>query len=65
MKSLKQFRQAKKLLVKDIAEQLGISRITLWQYENDKRKPSFETLVKLAKIYGCKVDDFAEAEQRK
>ena len=58
MEKLKQKRREQKILVKEVAELLGCSRITIWQYENGKRKPSLDTLVKLAEIYHCTVNDF-------
>lgn len=34
---------------------LKISRQYLWRLENNKRKPSYRTLVALARLYGRKV----------
>ena len=55
--SLKSMREKKCLRAKSVSEQLKISRITLWQWENGKRTPSIENLAKLAKIYACTIDD--------
>lgn len=62
MEKLKQIREKKELSIKEVASKLKISRITLWNYENGKRKPSFETLIKLSKIYDCTVEDFIEKD---
>lgn len=54
MEKLKHIREEKQLSIQEVANKLGISRITLWAYESGKRKPSFDTLIELSKIYGCK-----------
>ncbi len=41
-----------------VADKLGCTASAVNQYENGKRQPSFEILVKLAEIYGCTVNDF-------
>lgn len=40
-----------------LAEALGCSAIAVCQWENGTRTPGIETLVKLADIFGCMVDD--------
>ena len=58
MSRMKKLREQRNLKVQDVAKKLGVTRITIWHYETGKRKPSFETLIKLAEIYGCTVNDF-------
>lgn len=41
-----------------VAEKLKCTSAAISQYESGKREPGFETLVKLAEIYGCTVNDF-------
>lgn len=41
-----------------VADKLKCTSSAVSQYESGKREPSFETLVKLAEIYGCTVNDF-------
>ena len=41
-----------------VALKLGCTPSAVNQYENGKRSPSFETLIKLAEIYDCTVNDF-------
>lgn len=60
MKKLKEFRLKSGLKIWVIVKRAGISRETLYNYETGKKKPKFETMVKLAKIYGCSVEDFVE-----
>ena len=42
----------------EVANKLKCTPAAVSQYESGRRKPSFETLVKLAEIYGCTVNDF-------
>jgi DNA-binding XRE family transcriptional regulator len=39
---------------------LGIHRETLYNYEKGKHMPNSQTLVDMAKLYGCAVEDFRE-----
>ena len=57
-RKIKQYRKKKRLTMRQVAEELGITESCYCLYENGKRKPSFDVLVKLAKIYGCTVNDF-------
>lgn len=41
-----------------VAEKLGCTSSAVNQYEKNKRKPSFDIIIKLADIYGCTVNDF-------
>lgn len=41
-----------------VAKKLNCTASAVNQYENGKRKPSVDVLVKLAEIYGCTVNDF-------
>lgn len=63
MAKLKQMREQCGLSVIKAAELMGLSRITVWNYENGKRSPSFEKLQRFAKIYGCTVNDFVEEKK--
>lgn len=58
IKNLKHYRESKNLTMKQVAEKLGVTESCYCLYENGKRKASFDTLVKLAKIFGCTVNDF-------
>ncbi len=58
MIKLKDYRKAKNLTMKQVAKKLGVSESCYCLYENNKRKPSLETVKKLAKIFGCSVLDF-------
>ena len=41
----------------ELAKKVGASRITIWQYEKNKRKPNPKMLRKLATALNCKIDD--------
>jgi len=55
-KRLKELRLSHKLTQADVAEQIHVSRPTYTEYELGKKRPSLETLVKLADLYKTSVD---------
>ena len=57
-KKLKEFREKKGLTMKQVALKIGVTESCYCLWENGSRKPSFETLVKLAVIFDCTVNDF-------
>ena len=66
MRKLKDFRKQKGFTMKEVGKKLNVAENTISQWERGKRKPSFQMLVKLAKLYGCSVADFVdEAEAGK
>lgn len=52
---LKQFRQIKKLRLKDVSQQTGLSISHLSEVERGKTRPSLDTLNKLLCIYKTSV----------
>ncbi len=54
---LRELRQQSPLMQKEIAETLGISTITLRQYEQGTREPNIEKLLKLAILFNVSLDD--------
>lgn len=56
MEILRQLRKNKKVTQKDVADYLGISRVAYTNYENEMRKPDFNTLSKLADYFDVTVD---------
>ena len=54
---LRELRQQSPLMQKEIAESLGISTITLRQYEQGTREPNIERLLKLAILFNVPLDD--------
>lgn len=54
---LKELREAAKLTQKELGQKLGgLSDSTVNNYESGKRHPGYETLVKLADIFGVTTD---------
>ena len=46
----------------DVAEILGISQVSVWQWENGKALPRADKLPAVAKLYGCTIDDLIGKE---
>ena len=57
MFNLRKLRRARGLTIRDLAEQVGLSASIISYYENEKRKPSYEVLVKLSEALGCTIDE--------
>ncbi|MEE1131997.1 MAG: helix-turn-helix transcriptional regulator [Caryophanon sp.] len=55
-KTIKQLREKKHISQKDFAEQLNISNVVLSRYENDIRKPDYDTLEKIADYFEVSID---------
>lgn len=67
MIGLKQIRRKKHLSQQMVAMDLAISREALSYYENGKRSPDVEMLVKMSRYFGVSIDYLitgAEFEQR-
>ncbi|WP_170253862.1 helix-turn-helix domain-containing protein [Acetobacterium paludosum] len=56
--TLKKYRKKCGFNAKEFAKKMGIPYSTYSNYENDNRKPSFETLAKLCGVFKITVDDF-------
>ena len=54
---LRELRQNSSLMQKEIAESIGVSIITIRQYEQGKREPNIEKLLKLAIVFNVSLDD--------
>lgn len=55
---LKEFREKRNLTQKELAEELNVTSQTISRYELGDRKPSQETLFKLAKIFNVNIGEF-------
>lgn len=65
MKKLEVLRKANRYTRAQVAEYLGFGanrHMTVYNYETGKREPSFEILIKLAKLYNCTVNDFVDEQ---
>lgn len=56
MERIKILRRQKSLTMKELGEIVGVSESTISLYENKKRQPDNDTLVKLADALNCSVD---------
>jgi transcriptional regulator with XRE-family HTH domain len=60
MKSVVDIEQLKKARglrsQRDVAKQLGISRQQLWNYEKGESEPPLKVLVRIADLYGIRVE---------
>lgn len=60
-KKLKELRKIEGWTQEEVAKKLGISKQTYSHYENEKRRPSLDTIRELAAVYQVNIDDiFAE-----
>lgn len=50
---MKRLRKEKNLTMKKLGELVGVSESAISQYESLKRKPEYETTLKLCEILGC------------
>ena len=53
---LRSLRIEKNLKQAQVAEKVGVNKSAISAYENDLRQPSYDVLVKLAKLYKVSVD---------
>ena len=51
------------LSVSDVMRELGVSDAAVYQWETGQTQPKVANLVKLAKLYGCSVDDLIDDER--
>lgn len=56
-KTIQEKRKQAKLTQQMLGEKLGVSASMIGQYENDLRKPKYETIVKIAAALGCRASD--------
>lgn len=54
--NFKKAREAKKFTQEFVAQKLGVTRTTYIRYENGERECSFESLLKLSKIFDASID---------
>ncbi len=55
--NLKEMRVSAGLTQKQLAEKLGVLERTISYWESGKRECDFDTLIKIAKCFGCSIDD--------
>ena len=60
--NIKKYRKNSNLTQKQLAEKIGVTVVTIQNYENSRREPSFEVLCKMADIFDIDVRDFFATE---
>ena len=58
---IKKLRQSLKLTGKELADKIGVSKVAISQYENNKAKPTLENLKKIADVGNVDLDYFSDA----
>lgn len=64
MEHLVKLRKSAGKTQQDLAEYLGISRQAYANYENDTRKPDYETLLKLSEYFSVSVDYLLRGKEK-
>lgn len=60
---LKNLRLAKKISQKDLAERIGIAKSVISFYESGERFPSYDVLIKIARIFNVTTDYLLDVER--
>ena len=60
--NIKKYRKIKGLTQIQLAEKIGVSTITIKNYENNRRQPSLETLNKIAEALNVSVSELISDE---
>lgn len=60
--NLKYLRTLKKVSQQDLADYLNITRQAYGYYENGKRQPDYETLLKIGEYFNVTIDDLLNAD---
>ncbi len=55
-KKIKALRNNSKFTQAELAERLGVTKSSIASYENDSRQPSYEVLIKIARIFNVSID---------
>lgn len=61
MTAIKKLRIQSKLTQSELAKLLGVRQSTVAMWESGKNAPRSETLPKIAKLFGCQIDDLFHA----
>lgn len=56
MEKLRELRKEKGISLKELGAAMGVAESTMSLYENGKRQPDYETLLKLAEYFNVTVD---------
>ncbi len=62
-KRFKNFRLSNNLTQTQVAKLIGIDQTNISSWENDKTRPEYENLIKLARIYDVTIDELLGVER--
>ena len=57
MNRIKELREKARFTQAEVAEYLGVKRVTVAQWERGENKPRVDTLIKLSKLFKVTTDD--------
>lgn len=57
MNRIKELREKARFTQAELAEHLGVKRVTVAQWERGENKPRVDTLIKLSKLFKVTTDD--------
>ncbi|TDG00289.1 helix-turn-helix domain-containing protein [Paenibacillus piri] len=61
-KRISRLREDRNLTQSELARILGITRAALSHYENDRRQPTYDTLIKLTQFFSVSIDYVMDME---
>ncbi len=64
-KNIKYFREKQGLTQEQLGKLLHVTKVSISCYENEKRTPSVEALIKLSNIFKVTLDDLVKGEKYK
>ena len=53
---IKDLRKSSKLTQSELADKVGVTKVSIAAYENDSRTPSYEVLIKMADVFKVSID---------
>lgn len=65
MNNIRMARKQVGMTAKQLGEAVGVTDAAISQYENEKRQPSFEVLLKMCEVLGCSSDYLLRGEGNK
>lgn len=57
---IKHYRLLKGITIKDFTKKMGVSRMTVYNWESNKKLPSLDRYTKIAKVLGIDVAEFTK-----
>lgn len=63
-RNLKRFRQLYGISQSELGDKLGLTRETIYRYENDSQNPPLQTLIRISKLFGMSLDCLVGVDDR-